>query len=65
VAERVAASRIPLVVYVSCDTQTLSRDLHVLAAAVPPFAPASVAAFEMFPQTSHVESVVVLERRGR
>ncbi|MGH7295013.1 MAG: class I SAM-dependent RNA methyltransferase [Polyangiaceae bacterium] len=65
VCERLAGSRVPHVVYVSCDSQTLARDLAALAGS---YAPRSVAAFEMFPQTSHVEVVVALERtapRGR
>jgi 23S rRNA (uracil1939-C5)-methyltransferase len=60
VVERLAASRVAHVVYVSCDAQTLGRDLTILAHA---YAPASVATFEMFPQTSHVETVVALDRR--
>ncbi len=59
-AERLAASRVPHVVYVSCDTQTLGRDLAILEKG---YAPVSLKAFEMFPQTSHVEVVVALERR--
>jgi 23S rRNA (uracil1939-C5)-methyltransferase len=64
VCTRLAASRVARVVYVSCDTQTLARDLAILA---PAYVPRSVAAFEMFPETSHVEAVVVLDRapRGR
>ena len=57
VAERLAASRVAHVVYVSCDPQTLGRDLALLERA---YAPVSVATFEMFPQTSHVEAVVAL-----
>jgi 23S rRNA (uracil1939-C5)-methyltransferase len=60
VAERLAASRVARVVYVSCDPQTLGRDLAIMAEA---YAPTSIATFEMFPQTSHVETVVALERR--
>jgi len=60
VAERLAASRVPHVVYVSCDAQTLGRDLAILEHA---YTPVSVTAFEMFPQTSHAEAVVALERR--
>jgi len=60
VARRLAASRVKSAVYVSCDAQTLGRDLAELEAS---YAPASVAAFEMFPQTSHVEIAVALERR--
>jgi 23S rRNA (uracil1939-C5)-methyltransferase len=59
VAERLAQSRVSNVVYVSCNPQTLGRDLALLVGV---YAPHSVAAFEMFPQTSHVETVVVLER---
>jgi 23S rRNA (uracil1939-C5)-methyltransferase len=59
VAARLAESRVRHVVYVSCDTATLGRDLGVLAGA---YRPRSIAAFEMFPQTSHVEAVVALER---
>jgi 23S rRNA (uracil1939-C5)-methyltransferase len=62
VAERLLESRVQGVVYVSCDAQTLGRDLGVLVNA---YEPKSVATFEMFPQTSHVETVVVLERRRR
>jgi 23S rRNA (uracil1939-C5)-methyltransferase len=60
VAERLAVSRVAHVVYVSCDAQTLGRDLAILESA---YAPVSIAAFEMFPQTSHAEAVVALERR--
>ena len=60
VATRLAASPVKHVIYVSCDAQTLGRDLAILAAAR--FVPRAVETFEMFPQTSHVESVVLLER---
>jgi 23S rRNA (uracil1939-C5)-methyltransferase len=60
VAERLAASRVAHVVYVSCDAQTLGRDLALLEK---PYAPVSITSFEMFPQTSHAEAVVALERR--
>ena len=58
---RIAASSAKHVIYVSCDTQTLARDLALLAGS---FAPRAVEAFELFPQTSHVEAVVHLERRA-
>lgn len=60
VAERLAASRVAHVVYVSCDAQTLGRDLAILERG---YAPVSITVFEMFPQTSHAEVVVALERR--
>ena len=59
VAGRLAASRVSHVVYVSCDEPTLGRDLAILA---PTYAPRAIATFEMFPQTSHVETVVTLQR---
>jgi len=46
------------VVYVSCDPATLARDLSRL----PGFRLAGAVAFDLFPQTAHVETVVALER---
>jgi 23S rRNA (uracil1939-C5)-methyltransferase len=44
------------IVYVSCDPATLARDLSRL----PHWTIARVTAFDMFPQTAHVETVVEL-----
>jgi 23S rRNA (uracil1939-C5)-methyltransferase len=60
IARRLVESRIRHIVYVSCDAPTLGRDLRLLA---PAYGVKAVATFEMFPQTSHVETVAVLERR--
>lgn len=50
------ASRI---VYIACDPATLARDI----ARLPSYRLAEVRAFDLFPQTAHVESVALLERR--
>ena len=55
-----AATGVHTVVYVSCDPATLARDI----ARMPTWTIASVDAFDMFPQTAHVETVVVLRREG-
>ena len=47
--------------YVSCDPATLARDLLALTSAG--YTLASVRAFDMFPQTHHVETVVHLTKR--
>jgi 23S rRNA (uracil1939-C5)-methyltransferase len=46
------------IVYVSCDPATLARDLARLSS----WTVAGVTAFDMFPQTAHVETVVELTR---
>jgi 23S rRNA (uracil1939-C5)-methyltransferase len=55
------AGRAPSVVYVACDPPTLARDVKTLVAAG--YAVLAVETFEMFPHTSHVETVIVLEHR--
>lgn len=49
------------VVYVSCDPQTLARDLDVLRRDGL-YALTSTMLFDLFPQTFHLESVVCLQR---
>ncbi|MDR1158679.1 MAG: 23S rRNA (uracil(1939)-C(5))-methyltransferase RlmD [Oscillospiraceae bacterium] len=48
------------VVYLSCDPATLARDLARFASLG--YAPVRCTAVDMFPRTSHVESVCLLER---
>jgi 23S rRNA (uracil1939-C5)-methyltransferase len=50
------AGRIRALIYVSCNPATLARDLSRL----PSYAIESVRAFDMFPQTAHVETVCEL-----
>ena len=50
-----------LVVYVSCEPSTLARDLRLLTTSGP-YRITSVDAVDMFAQTFHIETVVVLER---
>ena len=47
-------------VYVSCDLMTLARDLNILSDY---FEIVELTPVDMFPQTSHVESVVLLHRK--
>jgi 23S rRNA (uracil1939-C5)-methyltransferase len=50
------------IVYVSCDVATLARDLRRLREAG--YKVRSVAGFDMFPNTPHVETVVDMEKAG-
>jgi 23S rRNA (uracil1939-C5)-methyltransferase len=58
VVARIAGRRPPVVVYVSCDPPTLGRDLHTFAEAG--YRAQSVRAFDLFPETFHLETVVTL-----
>jgi len=55
--------RVARVLYVSCDAATLARDLSVLTAAGYKVVNAGI--MDMFPQTHHVETMVMLEYRGK
>lgn len=50
------------VIYVSCDVATLARDARRLVDAG--YAIARIDAFDLFPNTPHVETVVVFDRSG-
>ncbi|MDO4239163.1 methyltransferase domain-containing protein [Micrococcus sp.] len=53
------ASGIPRVLYSSCNPRTLAQDL----ARMPSYRPERVRVFDMFPQTGHTETLVLLRRR--
>lgn len=53
----------PRAVYVSCDPEVLARDLKTIAALG--YRVTAVQAVDMFPHTSHIETVVVLDRVER
>lgn len=59
-SRRIARSRARRVVMVSCDPATLARDLAILAEGG--WRLSSLDLFEMFPHTSHVETLAVLDR---
>ncbi|MFO0615074.1 MAG: RsmD family RNA methyltransferase [Polyangiaceae bacterium] len=59
----IVAARPRWVAYVSCDPPTLARDVAVLTAAG--YAIGALEVVELFPQTSHVETIVTLERVRR
>ena len=60
VTEVLRESGPPRLIYVSCDAATLARDIGRLSSS---YEVVDVRAFDLFPQTAHVEVVVVLRRR--
>lgn len=61
VLEAIAAMGPKRVVYVSCDAATLARDLRVLGELG--YETRQIQPVDMFPQTYHVETVALLQRR--
>jgi tRNA/tmRNA/rRNA uracil-C5-methylase (TrmA/RlmC/RlmD family) len=57
----VAARRPAAIVYVSCDPPTLGRDLAVFARHG--YEPDTIRAFDLFPDTFHLETIVRLTPR--
>jgi 23S rRNA (uracil1939-C5)-methyltransferase len=61
-AEALAAIAPARIAYLSCDPATLARDLRRLSARG--YALTHVEAFDLFPQTAHVETLAVLSKSG-
>ena len=59
VTEALQAAGPPRLIYVSCDPATLARDIGRLSSS---YEVVNVRAFDLFPQTAHVEVVAVLKR---
>jgi tRNA/tmRNA/rRNA uracil-C5-methylase (TrmA/RlmC/RlmD family) len=51
---------VPLVLYLSCNPTTLARDLAMMR---PAYRPVLVQGFDFFPQTPHIETLAILEKR--
>ncbi|MBX3247316.1 MAG: class I SAM-dependent RNA methyltransferase [Myxococcales bacterium] len=63
VVERLTREPVPAVVYVSCDPTTLARDLDVLRRGG--YEVTHATAYDLFPQTPHVETLVRMRRVPR
>lgn len=59
VTERLCAYGADQLLYISCDVSTLKRDLSILEQS---YNLVSAAPFDLFPRTSHVETVVLLSK---
>jgi len=60
VVNLLGAKRFPFLIYVSCEPSTLARDLARLIEAG--YVISDIELFDMFPQTSHSEALVVMKR---
>lgn len=56
----VCSLKIPNIIYLSCNPSTLSRDLKILCET---YEIKEIQPFDMFPQTSHVETLVSLKHK--
>lgn len=61
VLEYILTNKIPLIIYVSCNTATLVRDVALLK---DKFEIESIKAFDMFPRTANIETLAVLRLKS-
>ena len=61
VTTALVGARVPRVVYVSCDPATLARDARLFVDGG--YTVSDVRAFDLFPRTAHVETVLTLTRQ--
>lgn len=62
VLDAIIASAAPRIIYVSCDPATLARDVSILTASG--YTLQTAQPVDMFPQTAHVETIVLLQREN-
>jgi len=62
VLQVIADSKAPKIIYVSCHPATLARDVKLLSGMG--YTISAVRPVDMFPQTSHVESIVLMTNSG-
>jgi 23S rRNA (uracil1939-C5)-methyltransferase len=62
--ELLLATHAERIVVVSCNPESLARDLRLLASADRPYQVVAVQPVDMFPHTAHLETVVLLQRRA-
>ena len=60
ILRKVAEVGIPEMVYISCNPSTLARDLKIMAECG--YQVGEIQPFDMFPQTSHVECIALIQR---
>ena len=60
--QNIVLSSIKKILYLSCNPITLSRDLKIISAS---YAIKNLCLFDFFPQTPHIETLAILEKRTR
>ncbi len=65
VLKAISAKSPKQLIYVSCNPQSLARDLGLLLSDNKGFVLKSLEPVDMFPQTEHIECIAYLESRGR